>query len=139
MKAVSGLSDLSSPFFCSFVSPDSLIFRSFVLAFTIICILPGCADTHISPFIIQAVTIDVVNEHTRRRIHNQSVHRYISSFDLTVSIQVFLTCGCVPFELIQPIVIGGVNDSELAFSKRDKACIWVGGLTDFRALGDKSG
>jgi len=123
MKVVSGLSNLSNPLFCSFVPPDSLIFRSFVLAFTIISILSGCADTHISPFVIQTVTIDVVNEHTRRRIHNQSVHRYISSFDLTVSIQVFLTCGCVPFELIQPIVIGGFDDSKSAFSKGDEASI----------------
>ena len=72
-------------------------------------ILPVGTQSQIAFAVIKAVMVLVVANHTLGCTHNLSMHINGSTTFASIGIKCGLTFGCVPFVLVQPVVIVRVN------------------------------
>ncbi len=77
------------------------------------------ADTQIGPAVVKAVAVNMVNQQPIRRIGNQTVHNYIFAVLPSAVIKVRARLAGVPFVFAKPIVVGFIDDSDLAASNWD--------------------
>lgn len=85
-----------------------------------------CSETEICLSIVEAVSIDMVDEHALRGLKHSAVHRKVS-FSYAIysgpssGIESSAVRIGVPFVFREVIIVIGVNDGELSPSERDSS------------------
>jgi hypothetical protein len=75
--------------------------------------------------VVESLAVFVVNDETRRRLHNLTMHRYEFSFAVLAAehsngVKIIINASCrIPFMGIQLFEILRVNDSEFALRELD--------------------
>ena len=86
-----------------------LVFFTHQVAPACFLILPVGTQSQIAFAVIKAVMVLVVANHTLGCTHNLSMHINGSTTFASIGIKCGPTFGCVPFVLVQPVVIVRVN------------------------------
>jgi hypothetical protein len=119
--------DLSAPLAAPFDEIDALKLRRSVFPFSqVAAILKMSCETEISPAIVEGVVVSMVNEKTRRGIHNFPVEADVFSFARACfnnpsGIEFFSASIDNPFELAEAVVNVEVNDCPVALAQIDFA------------------
>ena len=81
--------------------------------------------------------VNMVNNFFRRRVHNYPVHKGFFPFYLGTGIGAVCSFVCGPFEGVEPVIIGGIDDSDFAFGKRNKPDLVIFRLDNGRTVDNR--
>jgi hypothetical protein len=82
-------------------------------------ILSRRADPQVAPPVVQRVAIDMVDDHARRGFHDHPVHGDVASVTIAVRVDPAVLARGAPSVSAEPVVIGRVDDRELALGQGD--------------------
>ena len=77
------------------------------------------ADAEVAPAIVQAVAVDVVHHHPLGRSHDELMHADVPAAVRAIGIDLSTCRRGMPSVLVEPFVVGGVDDGVLALSESD--------------------
>ncbi len=89
-------------------------------------VLPLGADAEVGPSVVQAVVVDVIDDHALRRLHDELVHVQAFAVVFAEGVKHVAGGGDTPFPLIQPSVISRIDDGVFSPCQADVADFIVG-------------
>ena len=84
------------------------------------------AHSQVAPAVVPAVAVDVIDDHPRRRVGDQSVHQNGPPFVPARGVHgATMLAGRAPFMAAEPFVVGRIHQSEVSSRQRDVAALFV--------------
>ena len=83
------------------------------------------ADAQVASAVVQAVAVDVVDDHPLRRVHDHAVHEDGPAADVASGVEGAAAVRGRPRVAAEPLVVGRVHDRELVLRQRDVADVRV--------------